>query len=422
VKRILMVGILGAACWAAAIQPPSFDQGVLAYKEHRWSDAISAFIETLRLDPENAAAHKYLDTIAQEMKMDHARVVQESRLAYLQGASAALGPQRSKGLLHDALDAELNTEDRQHETQWRDWLAEAKLHKELGHLLPANELVLKVLSENPNHQDALRELSDLQSRLHDALATGLNLTLEERFAGEGFYAYGQADFAGAVAAWDKADALVRQAGSAKDQASHRTVLHYTAFQTLARAKLEEERHQAELLALFNRGITAYDAHRFEEALETFRKLAVREPDYPRLAFYLIQSENSAERQRAERLGEQRQKQINSLYDEGLAALEKEKFGDAERLFTEILVMDPNYTRAKSYLAMARAENQRRHDPKAAQMHYEAGLIAYASGKLDEAVREWNTALRMNPAHEKARIALSKVQKEMALYREAPDGQ
>ncbi len=72
--------------------------------------------------------------------------------------------------------------------------------------------------------------------------------------------------------------------------------------------------------------------------------------------------------------------------------------------------------------MVQAEEKKRHDPKAAQMHYEAGLIAYASGKLDEAVREWNTAVRMNPQHEKALNALAKVQKELALgNQEAPYG-
>ena len=64
--------------------------------------------------------------------------------------------------------------------------------------------------------------------------------------------------------------------------------------------------------------------------------------------------------------------------------------------------------------MVKAEMQKRHDPKAAQMHYEAGLVAYASGKLDEALREWHIATRMNPNHEKALNALSKVQKELAL--------
>lgn len=69
--------------------------------------------------------------------------------------------------------------------------------------------------------------------------------------------------------------------------------------------------------------------------------------------------------------------------------------------------------------MAQAEINKTHDPKGAQMHYEAGLIDYASGKLEDAVREWRMTLRMDPEHEKASNALNKVQRELALYREPP---
>ena len=62
---------------------------------------------------------------------------------------------------------------------------------------------------------------------------------------------------------------------------------------------------------------------------------------------------------------------------------------------------------------------RRYDPRAAQLHYEAGLVSYASGKLDDAMREWRMATRLDPAHEKAASALSKVQKEIVRNREVP---
>ena len=86
----------------------------------------------------------------------------------------------------------------------------------------------------------------------------------------------------------------------------------------------------------------------------------------------------------------------------------------------MLLVDPSNPTAGSYLTAVQAEIQRLHDPQAAQAHYEAGLIAYASGKLDEAVREWRIATRMNPQLEKAQNALAKVQKELALNRNGSD--
>ena len=154
-------------------------------------------------------------------------------------------------------------------------------------------------------------------------------------------------------------------------------------------------------------------------METFRRLAIRDPEYPQLGYYLVQAEAASESERAERLGEEKRQEIELALQKGLASLEAEQLQDAQHSFEKVLQLDPSHPLARSYLAMVQAEMQKRHDPKAAQMHYEAGLIAYASGKLDEAMREWRMATRLNPQHEKALNALAKVQKELALNREGP---
>jgi len=52
------------------------------------------------------------------------------------------------------------------------------------------------------------------------------------------------------------------------------------------------------------------------------------------------------------------------------------------------------------------------DVKSAQRHYTSGLVAYAQGRLREAIREWDLSLRLNPGHEKARLARRKAKKEL----------
>ncbi len=54
------------------------------------------------------------------------------------------------------------------------------------------------------------------------------------------------------------------------------------------------------------------------------------------------------------------------------------------------------------------------DPVSAQKHYTAGLVAYAQGRLGEAIREWDLSLRLDPHHEKARLARDKAKKELGL--------
>jgi tetratricopeptide (TPR) repeat protein len=131
---------------------------------------------------------------------------------------------------------------------------------------------------------------------------------------------------------------------------------------------------------------------------------------------LARSEAAMESDRASRLGATKQQEVEITLQAGIAALEAQRFREARKHFEQTLRLDPSHMSAHSYMKMAEAEMIRRQDPQAAQMHYEAGLIAYASGKLDEAVREWRITLRMNPGHEKARIALGKVQKELAMNR------
>jgi len=407
-------GILGAE-----MAPSFFMRGIEAYKERRWVDAMGDFVEALREDPKNALAHKYLDAITQEISTQNKNRVEHQRLAYLEGAVESLKGRPQQAQVNAALTSVAGAEDQKKEKRWLEKLEQARTHKELGQLLPANDLVLQVLAEKSNHQEALRELSDLQSRLRQALNSPTLLALDERYAYEGFYAYGQADYAGAATAWNKARALVNQI-EGNQRMHHLKALYFDAYANIAQAHVDADKQQDELRAIFAQGVAAFNQGRFEEALETFRKLALRDPEYPQLAFYLIQAETGAEKMRAKRLGEEKRREIVNLYEKGVVHLEKERFDDAERCFMRVLTLDPTHSQARAYLAMAKAENARRHDPKAAQMHYETGLIAYASGKLDEALREWKMAIRMNPGHVKAKVALSKVQKELALNSELPD--
>jgi len=54
------------------------------------------------------------------------------------------------------------------------------------------------------------------------------------------------------------------------------------------------------------------------------------------------------------------------------------------------------------------------DPVSAQKHYTVGLVAYAQGRLGAAIREWDLTLKLDPHHEKARIAMDKAKKELGL--------
>jgi tetratricopeptide (TPR) repeat protein len=403
-----------------AIAAPDLSKGIAAFEDRRWSEAMDAFLEVLREDPTNTEAHAYINLIAREMEAKRQAVVRDHRLEMLGDASKRIEANRQDPTpLTQAILDTTQTEKRAQEQKWRDRCEEARMQRNAGHLLAANDLVLQIIAENASFPEAQRELSDLQSQIRHILDTGSGLSIAERYALEGFYAYGQADYGTALTAWGKVRTLFEQSYPGPESVHRLSELHFSAYERIAQEHTDEEKRLAELKTLFDEGVALFQQKHFSRALEEFRKLAIRDPEYPQLGYYLVQGEAAAENERAQRLGEAKRREIDHSLQNGLAALEKEQLRDAELNFENVLRLDPAHPQARSYLAMVRAETLKRHDPKAAQLHYEAGLIAYASGKLDEALREWHMATRLNPQHEKALNALAKVQKELALNREVP---
>jgi tetratricopeptide (TPR) repeat protein len=397
---------------------PDLSPGISAFEERRWPDAMDAFLMVLKDDPANPQAHAFVVLVTREMEAQRQSLNRQARLQILGNASRSLGDGKGDPTpIEQAIMATTLSDKKSQEDKWRSRCEEADMERQAGHLLVANDLIFQVLAENDAFPEAQRELSNLQSDIRRSLDTGAGVSILEHFALEGFYAYGQADYGQAAKSWAKLETLLNQSYMGTEAVRRAKALHFSAYYTVALQHVNEQKRLAELQSIFEDGIRLFQEKHFARALDYFRKLAVLEPDYPQLGFYLVQSEAGSDRERSERLGEEKRQQIDRDFQSGLAALEKEQLSEAEIKFEEVLNLDPTHSQAHAYLTMVRAEIRKRHDPQAAQMHYESGLIAYASGKLDEAMQEWNMAVRMNPEHEKALKALSKVQRELALNRQ-----
>ncbi len=403
-----------------AMASADISEGVKAFQENRWKDAMSQFLDLLSKDPRNASAHTYVGLILKDVKSKQQSRTQEDRLQVL--------AQTSRRLEHARLDprpidlAILDTtqaEERTRQERWTSWCEQADVEIQMGHLLAANDLVFRVLAENNSHAEAQRQLSDLQIRLRAALDEKLSASSEKRYAWEGFYAYGQADFEAALTAWGKALELIRHTYRPALAVQHLSALRFGPYFRIAQARVDENRQTVRTHHMFEQASRAFAEGRYNAALQQFRKVAILNPEYPHLGDNLARTEAAVERERAERLGEAKRQEIAQLMEQGMSALERALYGEAERCFQQALELDPTHSAARSYLAMVQAEINRRHDPKAAQDHYEVGLVAYAGGKLDVAIREWTIATRMNPRHQKAIHALAKVRKELALNRDLP---
>ena len=422
--RLIVILLLAGATagFSQASAPVSSDlaQGVQAYQEQRWTEAMGHFLQVLVQDPSNHEAHSYVNLLAEQMDAARRQTVHDDRLMMLASATQVLDAKRMDSLPVEQALQRTTTLEAEHEAfQRHAQCTMAQMEAQLGHLPAANDLVLKVITEHPNDGEAQRLLSDLQSEIRKALDQRKDLTVPERRTLEGFYAYGQADYASAAAAWGQARSVLEQSLPALEAAHQVTLLHFAAYEKIARTHVTEELEAARIRVLFGDGVASYEKQDFGKALEAFRQVALANPTYPQLGQYLVQSEAAAERKRTSDLTDAKRTQTAQAFARGVSNLEKEKYPEAKAAFEEVLALDPSHPQAKLYMQQIETQKMHRTDPPAAQQHYEEGLVALVEGDMEQAIREWHIALRLDPDNPKVTSALNKVQRELASARDLP---
>jgi len=382
--------------------------------------ALGHFIHVIEQEPSNEQAQTYVKLIAQKLRDQQVRQAREQEIAILTATSKLLDSRRMDNRVVDqSLHKIIATQTQREQAERHSKCTMARMEAQLGRLAAANDLVLQAIAQNPSDGEAQRILSDLQSQIRQTLDTAENLSLTDRATLEGFYAFGQADYQTALTAWTKARGSIPQTLPPDDMTRQIAALHFEPYEKVAQAHVDEESRSAHTQALFAQGMNLYQQGSYPGALDNFRQVAIINPDYPQLGAYLVQSEAAAEKERTSRLTQDKKDHASEDFARGLAALEKSQYAEARQAFKQVLTEDPSNPKVKSYLSVVDTEMNRLHDPRAAQAHYESGLINYASGNLEEAQREWRIATKLDPDNEKAANALNKVEKEIALYREVP---
>ena len=84
----------------------------------------------------------------------------------------------------------------------------------------------------------------------------------------------------------------------------------------------------------------------------------------------------------------------AYYNQGVAYMGKEDYGEALKMFERLRRIQPDFKRLPHYIQTARE--------KSADQHYLAGIRHYKEKKLKEAIEEWDQALALNPKMENAR--------------------
>src|SRR5258706_9422060 len=138
---------MGSRMAHAITESPQVTAGVQAFQQHQWLDAMALFLEVLKQDPNNAEAHKYIPLAIREIEAQNHAVAREMQLTMLTDSAQRLGANRLNPDLVEAAVADMtHSEERHHEERWGRWLEEAKVERQQGHLLAANDLVLRIIN------------------------------------------------------------------------------------------------------------------------------------------------------------------------------------------------------------------------------------------------------------------------------------
>ena len=109
---------------------------------------------------------------------------------------------------------------------------------------------------------------------------------------------------------------------------------------------------------------------------------------------------------------------------GQAASKLGRFMDAAQYYERTVELDPQNASALELLAMTRFQEKRYEDalrlftslrdnlPETAHIHSNIGAVLYHLGRLEEAIRSYETALSLDPSMEQARSSLEQMQKEL----------
>ena len=420
-RRLIVLCLsLSTGCLSSArAEGTTLQEAVTAFQDHRWIPAMEGFIEVLKKDPQNHAAHEYLNLIAQELSSERKALAQDQRLLILSEASKKLESNRQdarpidKAILDSTQSAAFDRDART-----REQCQSAMIQAHLGNLASANDLVLSILMNDPANMAAVKALSDLQSDLRSALDHG-KLTPAERSVYEGYYAYGQAEYEQAVSAWGKARETLAQDHTPNQVHDMVINFRFANYERMAQAHLNDEAQTVKEQSTFNEAVDLYNASHYSEAMQKFGQIALLNPEYPQLSNYLVKTEAAVEEERTKSLSDAKRKAADVAFAKGVEKLEQSKYKEAGDSFNKVLAVDPSHPKAQAYLSYTQEAIQQKTDPAGAEKHYEAGLIAYASVNVEEASREWRIALNLDPGNEKVTKALLKAQKELALAKVMP---
>jgi len=286
--------------------------------------------------------------------------------------------------------------------QWRLWMDECAAGRRAmdeEDWATSFQTFLNVLQQSPAFPKALEGLKTLQDKVENVLGSDA-LNMGERFLLEGYHYYGGGRFSKAAESWEKA----KEFGAAPVE---------PFISQAVRFRTEEQGKRTRQL-LLDQGVRLYEEGHYEMARQKLERLIRMDPLFPGATDFLGRVDEALGRLRVARLAEEAHKTAQEAYQQGIWLFGRGRYTEASAQFQKALQADPGHSGAAAYLERLRAEAAHGQDPGEAEKHYWLGVQAMASGRVDEAMREWETSLRYDRSFERARLSLDKVARAQSM--------
>jgi len=263
---------------------------------------------------------------------------------------------------------------------------EAKNYKKMGLYINSIDKLYNILEWDPENTYAKSELNELQIQLEKLLKDGTYISPKEKYTIESFIEYNKNQYTKAVSLWEKVLTIDSSIGNKKFLLGDHIIKKYLEKVNNILLKMENEKQINELIT---KGITAYNNKKYYESKIFFNDVIKLSSENITAKEYINKCDNEIARIESEK----EEKRIKKL------SIVKEQ----ETKKQEIKKQEDEYPK-----------ETKRVDSQDIDKIYQQGLIYFASGQLESALKEFELVLRLNPKHRKAKQAAEKIRKELQL--------
>ena len=406
-------------------------KGVREYKAGSYYSALYNFIETLKINPANKKAIRYIkrtkdrlsaeirpvekDSNAEQARLRKQRekielLKMKAELAIKKGDWTSAVQSYEQVLEIDPSDssAQQSLEKYRREEKKTTLLNDAQKHYRRGEYYKSYDKYAELLELDSD--TAQKGIDEIKLELKKILRGWKDLSPRERFCMQGFVYYIDSDYSKASAEFDRA-LTVKYLTKTKYILDDEEL---TVYLSETKGIVIERRKNARIKSHLEEGINLYGTKKYKKAKEHFQEVLKIDPGNEKAKNYIVDIDREIETERLLRKSAEKLQQIKFYSDKGMAQYERKEYSNAIESFEEVLKLDSKNLKAKEYIKKSKEEILSTRKPGEADKHYQQGLVYYSQGQLELAMKEFDITLRLNPDHEKAKQAFEKVKQEIEL--------